>query len=235
MLNRSYVNPGVKTLCFILACILGTLRGQDRIYVFFPTLVEPLHIQEALSSKIPAAQIIVFSRLIDFNSFTVADSPSVIIARPRCIDEYARYSIQMNGLVEGKTTERYVLLTQKKSLQPITAQLTIGMVDFLGKKGMRNLIETIFSPAPQLSRVTQLQDILPLLTYDMANAALVPEKDARYFIEISKIDFVMTPIEFPIGYLAVAGRTDRDCRKLIEAIRNLSSAELTVLGVEKWK
>lgn len=226
----------------LLAGLLsGTATAQGKLYVFYPSLVRPIAIQDALARKCPGLSVTVFGRLNDFQAKVADDAPEAILAQPAVLAQYAPYAPRLQGLRKGSATEPYVLLSIDKPVDPARMDgVTLGVVGLLERKPMSEFVQRLVAGTPRLDRVTKVEDLLPLLTFRTVAAVLVSEAVANEFRKKSQVNLVSAGLggaKVELVSLAVrkaetAGPVDP---KIVKAIQDLGAAELELLGVDAWK
>jgi hypothetical protein len=216
----------------------ASVAAADKLYVFFVTTARPMTVQETIQQKTPGTEVLVFRRYIDFEERLALDSPDVVIAQPRLIRQLPSYRIRLQGVRNGKTEEPYVLVSEGSALSPsaMTPETVVGVIDFLGRGGMKTLLGTIFSPVPTPQRVSHIEDLLPLITYNMAQAVMLFEKDVPYVRQKSKMNLVITPLpNAREQILAVAVRNSSRSSGVVEKLKKIDPAALQIMGVDAWK
>ncbi len=113
---------------------------------------------------------------------------------------------------------------------------TVGMVDELGRKGMPALVAKLIGErAPKLRRVTKVEDLLPLLQFQIAAAVIVRQSDLatlRSRTEQELFTRVLTNHREPLA----VGFVDGGRRAIVErAVRAVDGATNRSLGVESWR
>ncbi|MCP4220728.1 MAG: hypothetical protein GY765_39235 [bacterium] len=221
-----------------MAIILLTvsLRGE-KLYVFYPNEIRPKIIRRQLSEACPGIEITVFGRYKDFKAKVIWDSPDAIITKTPLIKQLEGYNIRFNGIRDSKTNEHYVLLSIEKPIAlPDLSTHYIGTVDFLGRKEMKGFVENILSRPAKIKRVTKLEDLLPLMTFKMAEGILITEKEVEYFEEISKLNFVRTKLKnIGTGIVALATHKGSKARVVMEALKKIPEKTNMLLGIQEWK
>jgi hypothetical protein len=224
---------------FLLAIFI--LAGQafpaDKLYAFYPTIVRSQIIQHNLMKACPNAEVMVFGRYNDFVAKIALDSPEAIITKTMVLAQMPGYSIKAAGSFKGSDAEPYVILSVNEKLDPsaATAETTIGIIDFLGRKEMAVFIAQFFSTAPKLKRVTKIEDLLPLLTFNMAQGVLISEREVSYFKETSNLNFVITPTKFRVGIVALSVKNGTSSADIVKAIKTLNAETSAMLGATQWK
>jgi hypothetical protein len=219
------------------ACVPGG-AAADELYVFYITDQRPLIIQEKLQNHCLGSDVIVFKRYIDFAEKLATDSPDVIITLPRLIKQIPGYTIRLQGLRNGSAYEPYVFVSSDPHLTPntITAETVLGAIDFLGRGGTKVLIGSILAAQPVVQRVSSLEDLMPLITYDMAQALILFKKDLPIVIQKTSMKLVITPMPAASeGIIAVAVRAKSRSAPSLDKLRLLNKELMQLLEVDSWK
>ncbi len=208
----------------------------ERLYVFYPSTVRTQIMQKELTNALPGIDIRVFGRYRDFKAKTKADSPDAILSKPPVIKSLPKYSINLQGSKKSKTKEAYVLLSviQGTKLNPANmAGITVGAFDILGRKSMKKFIGKYLKANPKIKRVSKVEDLLQLLTFNMVKAILIPKIHVKYFKEISKLHFVVTPVpKMQVGIIALAVKNNGNATNTLKAFTNISSKVKALLDVD---
>lgn len=215
----------------------GSNSFCESLFVFYPISERPNVIQTKLSQACPGADIIVFGRIQDFISKTQESPPDAILSKPTTLQIFDNYTVQLKGTRKGNTEETYVLVSVEKGVDVSNlANSTIGMIDILGRKEMIKFIQDFLPSTPKLKRVTKMEDLLPLLIFNMCNAILITENSVHYFKSISKLNFVNTPIpSMKTGIITLAVKNDIKGDQIINKVKNMGSDINSLLEVDSWK
>lgn len=227
-----------------------------KVYVFYPTLIRPLALQEALAEKCPGLSITVFGRLTDFQAKVAADPPDALLAQAAVLAQFASYRPRLQGLRKGSPTESYVLLSIDKPADPAKMEgATLGVVGLLERKPMADFVGSLVAGSPRLDRVTKVEDLLPLLTFRAVSAVLVSEPIAREFRRKSQANLVSARLEgAKVGLVSLAVRRAPEAgiagggkgagvdgdggfpeQELVKAVLGLGAGEMELLGVDAWR
>ena len=88
--------------------------------------------------------------------------------------QFEGYTTKLSGIKNNEKDEPYILLSVEKMIEPSALEgMTMGAVDYFGRKGMDSLLKKFFTPPPKVKRVTKLEDLLPLISFGMVNAILI--------------------------------------------------------------
>ncbi|MCP4150965.1 MAG: hypothetical protein GY757_24675, partial [bacterium] len=206
-------------------------------YVFYPASIRPKIIKEKLSKACPGIDITVFGRYRDFKEMVLREPPDAILTKTPLLEQFTEYTIKYNGLRDGKTQEAYVLLSINQEIDTAeVSKATLGTVDFLGRKEMKLFVTGFFDPPPKLKRVTKLEDLLPLMTFEMAGGVLITEKDIPYFKKMTKLDLKVTAIKgASAGIVALAVKNSKTPSNLISAVKKIPEKINLLLGVQQWR
>ncbi len=193
--------------------------------------------QSKMTNACPDLKITVFGRFRDFVEKTKETPPSAILSKTSVVKHINGYSVCLHGVRKGSTEEPYVLLSVDKKIDSINlVGITLGVIDILGSKGTKQFVAQYFATKPRLKRVTKIEDLLPLLTFDIADAVLIPENYIRYFKQISNLNFVINPVQEMTAGIVVLAVKD-GCKSLltISSIKGLGDVENALFEVENWK
>jgi len=209
----------------------------ESLYVFIPSKLRPVVMQEKLLQACPGIDIMVFGRHKDFANQVKANSPDAILTKIPVIENIGGYAVCLKGGRGGSADELYILLSVNKKVEPANiGKLKIGVFDILGRKKMKTFIGKFFNPVPKLKRVSKMEDLLQLLTFNMADAVLTPENTAPYFKEISNLNFVTTPVpDMKTEIVSLAQKDGTAASKTIEAIKKMDAKTMALLEVDTWK
>ena len=209
----------------------------ESLYVFTPSKLRPVVMQEKLLQACPGIDIMVFGRHKDFANQIKANSPDAILTKIPVIENIGGYTVCLKGSRGGSADEPYILLSVDKKVDPANiGKLKIGVFDILGRKKMKTFIGRFFNPVPKLKRVSKMEDLLQLLTFNMADAVLTPENTVSYFKEISNLNFIITPVpEMKTEIVSLAQKDGTAAFKTIEAIKKIDAKTMALLEVEIWK
>lgn len=207
----------------------------ESLYVFFPTTVGSNYVQSQLEKACPGVTITVFGRYRDFSTDIKNQPPDAIIAKTLLVKTFNDYTIKLQGVRNNGTEEAFVLVSVKKKVDPKDA-ISVGVIDILGRKGMNEYLGNYFTPMPKLKIVTKVEDLLPLLTFDMAQALLITEYHIDYLKKISELNFVVTPVPgMKGGIIALALRNNGNTSAIPNAVKSMDAASNAILEIETWK
>ncbi len=225
----------------ITAFFLGWVGGakaqaSESLFVFFPTTVRPHILQKEISSSGPGLDVTAFGSFADFEDGVKAKPPDAILSLPEVIANLEGYRVTVIGKRKGESQEPFFIMSVEKALDPTQiAGSKIGMVDFLGRKGMQKFVAGMFPSAPTLKTVAKVEDLLPLLTFGMASGILVTQAQVDYFRGVSQLKFVVTPIPGAgAGTICLAIRKGAEAPKAIQALKAMDAEVRKLLGDVKW-
>jgi hypothetical protein len=224
----------ISALCFGVAAPLT--QAAEKLFVFFPTTVRPHVLQKGISDAGPGLEVTAFGRFADFENEVKTKPPDAILSLPEVVGNLEGYRVAIVSKRNGDSWEPYFLMGVEKAVElSHIGTSTIGIVDFLGHKGMQKFMAGIFQPSPTLKTVAKVEDLLPLLTFRMAEGILVTQTQVDYFRSVSHLSFVTTPVpNAKAGTICLAVRKDADAPKAIQAIKGMDSNLRKLLGDVKW-
>lgn len=225
-------------LSIIICAIASTTCAEGKIYVFYPTTARPQAVQERLQNALGDLTVTVFGRQGDFQEKMNSDPPDAIITKPALIDGYFDYSVALSGVRKGTPNEKYVLVSIGKPLEPlqVNGETVIGAIDLFGRNGMRSFVSQFFPVEPKIRRVTKIEDLLPLLSFDMADGVIVEEVFMDYFRATSHMDFTVTPLAaLKSGIVALCIRKNGKVGNTIEVLKGSDRSIGSLFEVDLWK
>lgn len=214
-----------------------SLFAETNLYLFFPVQIRPKALEEKLNSIGSDVKVTVFGRYRDFIDRTKMDQPDAILAKDELIKELPSYSKAYVASFKGTHSSSYALLSLDKefSSQGISGN-TIGIVDIMGKKSLEKKINSSFSTAPLLKRVRKLEDLLPLLMFQMVPAVIIDVKDLDYYRNRSNAELFLAEIPKLKTSIATISIKDGKSKAAIKSLVNSFTPELkTLIGVDQWK
>ena len=238
---REFSGYFIKTAILIWAAIFFSESAYaESLYVFYPSTTRTLIMQKKLSRALPGINVRVFGRYRDFSIKTKRAPPDAILSKVQVINLLKRYSIKLNGSRRGKIYESYVFLSvdNKMNLAGMRGK-KIGVFDILGRKGMDRFVGKYFPKHQRrikLKRVSKIEDLLPLLIFNMADAALIPKTYVNYFKDISKLHLVTTPVpKMQVGIIALAVKDWNNAPLILRRFSMMDHKTKQLLGIDSWK
>ena len=218
------------------ALLIGATAAEQTLYVFYPSVTRPQILQKQLSDELPGITITVFGRYVDFAEQVKAAPPDVILTKPDAIDQFDSYRLSLSGIRGGAPDEPcFLLFAKKESEEKETAALNLGAVDFLGRAGMDAFARKIRGVEPKLKLVTKVEDLLPLLTFGMADAVLVSAKNADYLAQTSNIKFLRKEASGEkVGIVGLGFKKGSNNPQIIRLFKGLSRELCSSFDIEAW-
>lgn len=219
-----------------LLCGMGI--AEEKLYVFYPTMARPQAVQEKMQNSLGGVTVTVFGRFNDFNKKIEMEPPDAVITKTAVIKELLGFTVALNGIRKGKTRESYVIMSIKEPITTasITGETVIGVIDVRGRKGMKAFAAELFPNVPRLKRVTKVEDLLPLLTFNMAAGILIEDVFVDYFRKTSQLEFSIRPISGGKGgIIAVGVKGNAGVSKTVGALRKADKSICALFKVEAWK
>jgi hypothetical protein len=234
----------LKTILFaafmaIMVTILPAVgEGGQTVYVFYPSTTRPSIIQQQISEACGGdVKVTVFGRFQDFKEKTETDRPDFVITKPLILEQIPGYFVRLKGLRNGRSEEPCVLLSIDKGVDlDSISGITIGVVDLLGRAGMEKYIAGWFRQPVRLNRVIKIEDLLPMLIFNKAQAIFVGEGTIEYFRKTSTLKLVITEVSNCSSGIVVCAARSEDNNSATAAILNdISRKAKTVLEIDQWK
>lgn len=227
-----------KLFMTLLMLWVSNPLSQANVYVFYPSVARPQSVQDKIQKCVQGAEVIVFGRYNDFAAKMETEPAPIIITKPLLIEMFSGYEIKVNGVRAGKTEETYIVLSINNGIDPATvgAETVVGTIDILGRIGMNTFAKHFFAAVPKLKRVTKMEDLLPLLTFNMVSGILVQEPAVQYFKSTSNLNFAITKLpDSKDGIVALAAKTGGNADKVASALKSADKELCSFFEVDLWK
>lgn len=227
-----------KFLLVLLVFLVSNSFSQDKVYVFYPSVARPQSVQDKIQNGVQGIVVTVFGRYNDFTAKMELEPAQMIITKPALIQQFSGYEVKMSGARSGQTSESYVLLSINGGvdLTTVTSETVVGTIDILGRSGMNDFAKQFFTAIPKLKRVTKVEDLLPLLTFNMAAAILIQEPAIQYFMSTSNLNFAITKLpESKDGIVALAVKSGGSADKIAAVLKSADKELCSFFEVDLWK
>jgi hypothetical protein len=224
------------TALYIFLLYQVSRATDEKLYVFYPLTSRPQQVQETLQKNLDGVAVTVFGRLADFNTKIEIDPPDAILTKPALIGQLTGYSVKTNGVRKSSLNDTYVILSIDKQLNPqsVGPETVIGVIDVLGRNAMKSFITQFFPREPKLKRVTKVEDLLPLLTFSLADGILIEEIFVGYFKTTSNLTFAISPsITANSGIIALGSGSATT--KTADILKRGNESINLLFKVDQWK
>lgn len=186
-------------LLFIPLCA-SRLAYSDSLYVYVPSNERAIFIQKQMLEACPELDITVFGRSSSFQSQIEKNTPMAILTLPVVVERQPAYAPAVQGERQGVTREPVVLLSLDKAVDLNKLEsLSIGVLDILGRKPMQQYMNQIFKAKIKIRRVVKIEDLVPLLMLNMADAVFITKSEADKQKQKLSLDLVETPLSIELG------------------------------------
>jgi hypothetical protein len=228
--------------CFSLIALGIILQNADAenvrsLYVFYPSTTRPPVFAQKLTESCPGLNVTVFGRYQDFSQRTESDEPDIIITKPPVLKTLPPYVEKMRGIRKGSTEEPCVLLSIDVPVnQDSLSNIRLGVVDFLGRTGTEGFVADLLGAPMNLNRVTKIEDLLPMLTFNKAQAVFVGESIVPYFKKITLLNLVITRLPgCATGIAICATREQTDPGSIKNDLLTIEKNTSVLLEIDQWK
>ncbi len=213
--------------------------GNERLYIFYPSTFDYQSMQDKIESTVPDVTITVFNRYDDFVVKMKTEPPEAIITKPILIQEqFSDYEIMLNGVRNGKTEDSYVIVSIDSDFtsKSIASESIIGIIDILGRTGMKTFINRQFPIEPKIKRVSRIGDLLPFLSLDIATGIMIESVFIDYFKSTSQLQFTVTPLpESMTGVIAFAVKKGSQAEKSRSSLKQNKQNICEPFYIQQWK
>jgi hypothetical protein len=229
----------IATILFAVSFLVTLVTGNERLYVFYPSTFDYQSMQNKMDSATPGVSITVFSRYDDFALKMKSEPPEAVITKPLLIQEqFNDYEVILNGVRNGKTEGNYVVLSIDSNFtsKSITNESIIGIIDILGRTGMKTFVNRQFSMEPKIKRVSRIGDLLPFLSFDIAAGIMIESVFIDYFRSTSQLQFTEAPLpESTTGVIAFAVKKGKLADKSLSSLKQNKKNICELFYIQQWK
>lgn len=233
----------VLLLCGAFVGYAPVQDNTPRLYVYLPSNIRPFVMQKRLQEACPGLSITVFGHHREMSRAVRTAPPEAILSLEPVVsvDRYDMFTKTLLGERKGKRFADMVLLSREKRIETAKlAEISIGVVDILGRSSMREMLgEMIDVEQPRIRPVSRLEDLIALLQVNEAEAVLV-EKDRvdSYYRERTGMELVVNEIpnaRMGLPTLSINERaTPAQRDQLVKALTAMNKEMNTRLGVDAW-
>jgi hypothetical protein len=229
----------IATFLFVVSFLTTIVSGNEKLYIFYPSTFDYQSMQNKMDTELPDISITVFSRYDDFALKVKAEPPEAIITKPILIqDQFNDYEVILNGIRSGKTEDNYVVLSidSNFAIKSITSESIIGIIDIMGRAGMKTFVNRQFSIEPKIKRVSRIGDLLPFLSLDIAAGIIIESVFIDYFKSTSQLQFTEIPLpESTTGVIAFAVKKGKQAEKSLNSLKQNKKSICELFYIQQWK
>jgi hypothetical protein len=233
-----------KHLAFLLAAALvaamipvnaAVAQVRPSLYVFLNTDVKAAVLHKALQSQLPDLSVTVFGRFRDFEEALTNSAPDAVLAVQPLLAARSMAPV-LRGFSNGRDVDPVMLL----SVEPLEGSLsnrTVGVVDFLGRKGTQEFVASLLKTSDiRVKLVARVEDLLSLLQFSAADAVLVPSDFVRLFKERSRLQFHVRAVPAAVvGRVGLAVLTPSASELVTREIKALDGTVNAMMGIDSWR
>ncbi|HKO92653.1 MAG TPA: hypothetical protein VJU61_15970 [Polyangiaceae bacterium] len=209
--------------------------AELKVYVFAVTSIRPHVLQKMLETSLPGMSVSVFGRVGDFSRALEDAPPAAALANSPVLAAFGQKP-EIQGLKNNSPQEDYLVVSEDDVKAEALADLTIGCLDLIGRKGLPAFVASLLGiqREPAIQRVTKTEDLLQLLQFKRAGAILIPERFLSDLQARTKMDLKI--LRLPSAKMLRVGIAFPGNRQAVEGpIRALPAAVLEQLGVDHWR
>jgi hypothetical protein len=226
----------------LVAAMLGVkvtaaaAQVRPAVYVFLNTDVKSAVLEKALQSKLPDLAVTVFGRFRDFEEALSSRPPDAVLAAQPLLAARG-FNPVLRGVSDGADVDSVVLVSVGPPLEGSLANRTIGVVDYLGRKGTQELVASLLqTPEVRIKLVVRVEDLLSLLQFSAADAVLVPSDFVKSFKERSRLEFRVRAVPGAVlGRVGLAVATPSVTGLVTRQIKALDGAANQMMGIDGWR
>lgn len=209
------------------------------VFVYVNTDQKAFILQEKMAELLDkkGTEISVFGKYEDFNTMVMSEEPEILITKPENAERYNNYRLYLPGVYKGRQSLSLSLTSISEGFDLSNlSEKRIGVVNFLGRSETAEYVQEVLNKGVSVKTVTKIEDLLPLLTFRMADAVLVTEKEVNFLKQKSKMTFSTHEIsDSKSGVVSVYLNKGLDSAPEVSGLREIPDELGIILGVDRWK
>lgn len=202
-----------------------------KLLVFLHVAMKQRALQSELERLLPTLDVSTVGRVADMDRGLAAGADA-LLSLPAVLKERG-LSVQLQGYRKGTPTEPYSLVAVGMAPRPDQV-ISVGALDILGRVGTNLFVKQLLGVEPKVTRVTKVEDLLPLLQMQRVEAVLLPERLYATVRETSRLALVMRVLDQQVGLPAVATLGNGGA-SAVAAVKALGRNVMGTLGVDEWR
>lgn len=228
-----------RILILLIVCVwyLTSEAAGPMVYVYFPSTMRPLVMQQKIINLYGEENVAVFGRYQDFKEMIIVNKPDIVIAKPQTFEEIPGYTGRLVGVRKGSIVESWVIVSVNNGVKiDSLPRLGIGTIDFLGRINTERFVSGMLNLSVSLNRATKIEDLLTMLTFEKVDAIFISESVVDYMKKTTHLRLVVTEVpSCTTGIVTCAVRNGKNEAAIEEFITRLSKIATPVLEIDQWK
>jgi hypothetical protein len=207
------------------------LGANGKLLIFMHVAVKQHALQSLMQRALPGIDVVAVGRIADFERSLRAGVDAVLALR-QVLAAY-KLSPSLQGQCGGSSEERYSLVGAGLAPDPARVK-TLGALNLLGRDGTNSFVQALLGTSPKVALVSKVEDLLPLLQLQRADAVLLP---SRLFPEVqrgSKLALASNELAKTVALPAAASATPLGVQ-VLSALSRIPANLCKILGVELWR
>jgi hypothetical protein len=223
--------PGVAVVgaAMLQSRVAGAARG--RLLVFVQTTVKQRALQAIIQSALSELTVTAVGRIADFDR-ALEEAPDAVLTLPIVLAARGM-SPQVRGYRNGAPDEPYALVAVDALPNPASVN-TVGAVDLLGRDGTNGFVRALLGNSVKVERVTKVEDLLPLLQMQRADAVLIPSRLYSDLASTSSLHLVQHELPARVGLPAITGLGAGGIQA-VDRVSKLAGEAARTLGTDSWR
>jgi hypothetical protein len=199
--------------------------------VFLHVALKQRAFQSELQTALSGVLVTAVGRIGDFER-GLKDGQDAVLTLPLVLSAYSLKG-NLQGYRKGSPTEVYALAGVDATPDPARVA-SVGVLDLLGRDGMKGFVQDVMGAQPRIERVTKVEDLLPLLQMQRVDAILLPARLLGEVQASSRLNLLSRELNRGIGLPAVASTGGRGSG-VLSAVKGLPASITGALGVNEWR
>ena len=202
-----------------------------KLLVYLHVAIKQRALQSDLQAALPGHDVNAVGRIGDFERL-LGDGADAVLTLPVVLGAY-KLSPVLQGQRAGSSEELYALMGVGSPPEPSKIQ-KVGALNLLSRDGTTNFVKSLLGASPKIERVSKVEDLLPLLQMQLADAILLPARFVADIKATSKLALAVRELSKTVGLPAVATPTPGGAQ-LLAGVSRLPANVTKLFGVDSWR
>jgi hypothetical protein len=206
-------------------------QAQPKLLVFLHVALKQRAFQSELQTALSGVLVTAVGRIGDFER-GLKEGQDAVLTLPLVLAAYGLKGT-LQGLRKGSPNELYALAGVDVMPEPSRVGV-VGVLDLLGREGMKGFVQDLMGSQPRIERVTKVEDLLPLLQMQRVDAILLPARLLGEVQASSRLNLPSRELPRGIALPAVASIGARGAG-VLSAVKALPASLASTMGVNEWR
>jgi hypothetical protein len=227
------------TLLLLSITSVAVYASPAELYIYLPTDLKPLFIQRALNEACPAFSTAVFGSSREFWRKYRESPPSAVITNGIVFEHLVGFALGLEGRSAGKNAQAYFAVSSQGPPEADFSAKTLGMINYLGRRKNQKFLSRVLGQNVRVKAVTKPRDLLPMLSFGVADLLIVSEHTLEYLKKTSKQELFVKKLSLSsrINLAAFQESLDPSTKKnMVGCLENIKTLSFSseYFSVDTW-